>query len=79
MHIFHASFKGGGKKEKMWSNGLDTNTVILKLTQRHKTESTDRAAADCADLASVCRFRSFRRFHISSLPNFPVMLMVLDH
>ena len=54
-------------------------TVILKLTLRHKTDSTERAAADCADFASACRFRSFRRFYVSFFPNFPVMLIVLDH
>ena len=54
-------------------------TVILKLTLHHKTDSTDRAAADCADFASACRFDSFRRFYVSFMPNFPVMLIVLDH
>ena len=54
-------------------------TVILKLTLRHKTDSTDRAAADCADFTSASRFRSFCRFYVSLFPNLPVMLIVLDH
>ena len=53
------------------------DTVILKL--RDKTDSTDRVAADYADFCSACRFRSFRRFYVSFYPNFPVMLIVLDH
>ena len=56
-----------------------STTVILKLTLRHKTDATNRAAADCADSASACRFCSFRRFYISFFPNIPVMLIVLDH
>ena len=46
------------------------NTFILKLTLRHKTDSTDHAAADCADSASACRFRSFRRLYVSFFPYF---------
>ena len=55
------------------------HTVILKLTLRHKTDSTDHAAANCTDFASACRFRSFPRFYVSFSPNVPVMLIVLDH
>ena len=60
-------------------NSGGQHTVILKLTLRHKTDVTDRAAADFADFASACRFRSFRRFYLSFFRNFPVMLIVLDH
>ena len=55
-----------------WAIGTG-NTVILKLTLRHKTDSTDRA------VASACRFRSFRRFYVSFFRNVRVMLIVLDH
>ena len=41
------------------------HTVILKLTLRHKTYFTDRAAASAASAASACCFRSFRRFYVS--------------
>ena len=60
------------------SHGLST-TVIVKVTLRHKRDSTDHAAADCADFAPACRFRSFRRFYVRFFPDFPVMLIVLDH
>ena len=42
-------------------------TVILKLTLRHKTDFTDRAAASAACAATACRFRSFRRLYVSFL------------
>ena len=65
--------------QSLSSSSFLYSTVILKLTLRHKTDSTDCAAADCADFASACRFRSFRRFYVGFFPNFPVMLIVLDH
>ena len=42
-------------------------TVVLKLTLRHKTDFTHRAAASAASAASVRSFRSFRRFYVSFL------------
>ena len=44
-----------------------THTVVLKLTLRHKTDFTDRAAASAASAASARSFRSFRRFYVSFL------------
>ena len=41
--------------------------VILKLTLRHKTDFTDRAAASAASAASARSFRSFRRFYVCFL------------
>ena len=68
-------------KEKELHQGLIMclkSTVILKLTLHHKTDSTDRPDADCADLASACCFRSFHRFWVRLFSKFPVMLIVLD-
>ena len=49
------------------SIGCAKDTVILKLTLRHKTDFTDRAAASEASAASARRFRSFRRFYVRFL------------
>ena len=45
----------------------DEITLVLKLTLRHKTDFTDRAAASAASAASARSFRSFRRFYVSFL------------
>ena len=42
-------------------------TVVLKLTLRHKSDFTDRAAASAASAASARSFLSFRRFYVSFL------------
>ena len=41
------------------------DTAVLKLTPRHKTHFTDRAAASAVSAASARSFRSFRRFYVS--------------
>ena len=60
--VFHAPHDDAAEGTEFF-----VHTVILKLTLRHKTDFTDRAAASAASAASACRFRSFRRFYVSFL------------